>query len=395
MATIGIFTVKKLCYHQGHYYTYGGFGDYLSAMRQRFERVVLVAHVKELEPPQGHYVIPAGADLSVVWLPQVRTELGTWLWLPYVMWKAWVATEQMDVVHARMPNHTGLVGAWACKLRRKPLFIQVIADWHLQAQQMPARRKGGLGLLMKGHLYLYDWLERMTCRGQLVFAQGESCYAKHAQTANCDLVLSSSHRIHDIRLPTPKFTGANKRILNVARLTGIKNQALILRALAELRRTDPSWSLTLVGEGPLMGELRALAQQLGISEAVTLVGQVGRGESLWRFFDEADCFVLSSHSEGTPKVLLEAMARGLPVIATAVGGVPSTVAHEQRGLLFPSDDVQELVLALRRMDVEVDLRTRMAHQASEFARLHTVDGATDAMVKRVVSQWPQLAGSKR
>ena len=58
MTTLGIFTVKKLCWHAGRYFTYGGFGDYLAAMRARFPRTVLVAHVREMAPPEGHYEIP-------------------------------------------------------------------------------------------------------------------------------------------------------------------------------------------------------------------------------------------------------------------------------------------------------------------------------------------------
>lgn len=390
MLTLGIFTVKRFTLFKGNYYTYGGFGDYLAAMRTQFDRTILVAHVKEMPPPYGHYQIPVKADLDIVHLPQVRSEIGTWLTMPIVFWRSWQASKSMDLAHARMPNHTGIIGAFICRLRGVPVFCQVIADWYVEAQRMPVTRKYGLGLVMKLHLYLYDILERLVCRGQLVFAQGQTCYNKHAQSSNCDLVLSSAHHVEDIVPPLPRFRRGPYTILTVARLTGVKNQALVLQALSKLLADGEDWRIVFVGEGPHRAKLEAEVATLGLNGRVNFAGQIERGKQLWEYYDGADCFVLASRSEGTPKVLLEAMARGLPIVASAVAGIPTSVSHEERGLLFKDNDVLELVASLRRMATEPNLRERMVANAHRFCKEHTVEWATGTMLQKVFTQWPHL-----
>jgi glycosyltransferase involved in cell wall biosynthesis len=390
MSTLGIFTLKRLCCHEGRYYTYGGFGDYLAAMRANFEHVIIVAHIRDMLPPHGHFEIPSGPDLEFVGLPQVRSEVGTWLIMPLVFLRAWQASKRMDVVHARMPNYTGVIGAFVSRIRNIPVFNQIVADWYVEAQRMPIFRKFGLGLLMKLNMYFYDWLERLVCKGQMVFAQGQTSFDKHAPVSDCVLALSSAHYLVDIVNPKPRFTQPTKTILNVARLNAVKNQALILKALKVLRAANEDWQVVFVGEGPQREPLDAMAKSLGISQYVTFAGQVNRGDALWHYYDQADCFVLSSRSEGTPKVLLEAMARGLPVVASAVAGVPTSVKHEERGLLFADEDVVGLVAELRRMATDSALREYMVANANVFCTQHTVEESTRLMLDKVFRRWPYL-----
>lgn len=395
MAILGIFTVKKVCWHNGQYYTYGGFGEYLAAMRAGFSSVLLIAHVRNIIPPPGHYLIPPGDDLKVVHLPWVRSEIGTWVTMPLVFLRAWQASGQIDVGHARMPNHTGVIGALLCRLRGVPVFCQIIADWYIEAQRMPVTRKCGLGLVMKLHLYFYDLMERLVCHGRMVFAQGQTCFDKHHTHSDCELVLSTAHHLHDIIPPTRRFQHRPFTILTVARLTRVKNQELTLHALSQLCSEGEDWNVVFVGEGPRREALEMLARELGVHTRVTFAGQVQRGDALWQYFDTADCFVLSSRSEGTPKVLLEAMTRGLPIIASKVAGVPTSVTHEERGLLFEDDDLKGLVASLRRIVAEASLRERMVASAHHFCIEHTVEKATERMLEKVFSCWPHLRNSKK
>ncbi len=316
MATLGIFTVKRVCHWRGEYFTYGGFGEYLASIRVYFDKTVLFAHVFDAEPPVGYYPIPV-EGLKVIHLPAHNNEAQNLLSIPVVILRSWKHVKSLDIIHARMPDYTGIIGAVLGRLRRVPVFCQVIADWYIEAQKTPVTRKGGLGLLLKLDYYFYDFLERLVCRGKLVFAQGQTCFDKHAEKSNCHLVLSSSHSEADVVIPKDRFQGATRRVLTVARLTGVKNLQLVIRALAELvaKEDGNNWHLDLVGMGPKHDELETLAGELDVAERVTFHGQVARGQGLWALYDRADVFVLCSRSEGTPKVLLEAMARGLPVIA--------------------------------------------------------------------------------
>ena len=389
MTTLGIFAVKRVRGHQGVYYTSGGFGGYLAEIRKYFDKVVLVVPVKQAPPPAGWYRIPMD-DLEVVHLPPPPTELGKLIALPVVIFKALTAIRRMDVVHARLPDYTGVAGSLAARLHGVPCFHQIVGDWQELAANIPATKAYGLGFLLKMHMLLYDRVERWVCRNQLVFAQGEKAYAKHAGSSACHLVLSSAHYRADVVEPSPKFQREPFVILSVGRLQIEKNHPLIVRALAKLRAKDPRWRFVLVGEGPHEAALRALIDQLGITDSVVLAGQLDRGAPLWSQYDASDVFVLSSFNEGTPKVVLEAMARGLPVVATNVGGVPTAVANEQRGLLVPSGDVDALVAALERMAADAELRARCQRQAHEFAMEHTLEISTRRMLEAVARRWPQL-----
>jgi glycosyltransferase involved in cell wall biosynthesis len=207
-------------------------------------------------------------------------------------------------------------------------------------------------------------------------------------------VLSTAHHIGDIITPKPRFKKKPHTILTVARLTGVKNQQLTLQALSQLSAQGEKWRVVFVGEGPRREELGTIARKLGLESKVSFTGQVERGEALWKYFDDADCFVLSSRSEGTPKVLLEAMARGLPIVASAVAGVPTSVKHEERGLLFEDNNVDALVASLRRIAAEVELRERMVANANRFCIEHTVERATEHMLQKVFARWPHLRRKK-
>ena len=391
MAVLGIFTVKRVCHWQGDYYTYGGFGEYLEAIRSYFHKTVLFARVFESEPPAGFYRIPP-AGLEIVHLPAPSNEASNLITLPLVLTRSWKYMKGLDVIHARMPDYTGIIGALLGRIHGIPVFCQVIADWNIEAQKTPVRKKYFLGLLLKLDYYFYDFLERLTCRGKLVFAQGESCFNKHKRSSDCHLVLSTSHSATDVVIPLDRFRGKTYRILTVARLTGVKNLQLLIRALAALAevRNESNWRLDIVGSGPRREELAALAVTLGVRSQTVFHGQVARGEMLWDFYDRADVFVLPSRSEGTPKVLLEAMARGVPVIASNVGGIPTTVGNNERGLLFGDNDLGDLVSKLQKLAADDRLRYQLVTAASEFSRLHSLEESTRQMIEYVQAAWSDI-----
>jgi glycosyltransferase involved in cell wall biosynthesis len=121
----------------------------------------------------------------------------------------------------------------------------------------------------------------------------------------------------------------------VGRLTEIKRQDLLLRAFARLKVQVPSGHLIVVGDGPLREQLGRLATSLGLASSARFVGYQRQPE---RYYQAMDVFALTSRSEGIPQALLEALAAGLPVIASRVGGVPEVVEDGRTGLLFASLD---------------------------------------------------------
>jgi glycosyltransferase involved in cell wall biosynthesis len=150
----------------------------------------------------------------------------------------------------------------------------------------------------------------------------------------------------------------------VGRLNEVKRQDLLLRAFARVRERSPGAHLLLVGDGPMMGELRRLAAELGLEDVVHFAGFQSRPE---RFLHVMSVFALTSRLEGTPLAVLEAWAAGLPVIASRVGGLPQILEHGRSGLFFEPGDLDGLTAALGDLLADPDRARRLAAEGRGLA----------------------------
>jgi colanic acid/amylovoran biosynthesis glycosyltransferase len=164
----------------------------------------------------------------------------------------------------------------------------------------------------------------------------------------------------------PRSDGERLHLLNVARLAPVKGHAVLFEALAIAVDAGADLDLAVVGDGPLRADLEALAGRLGVADRVRWHGALG-SDALIERWAAADVFCLPSFAEGLPVVLLEAMAAGLPVVATAITGVPEAVRHEQEGLLVAPARPDELAAALVRLAGDPGLRERLGAAGSARA----------------------------
>jgi glycosyltransferase involved in cell wall biosynthesis len=132
-------------------------------------------------------------------------------------------------------------------------------------------------------------------------------------------------------------------VVTVARLSREKDIGNLLRAVALVRADFPTLRVEIAGDGPCMPELQQQAGELGLEAHVTFLGEIREVPAL---LARASLFVLPSISEGISLTLLEAMARGLPVVATRVGGNPEVVAEGETGVLVPARDADALAAAI-------------------------------------------------
>lgn len=173
-------------------------------------------------------------------------------------------------------------------------------------------------------------------------------------------------------------------LLCVARLVPDKDHDTLLAAFAHLADRHPDAELWLVGNGPRRPALEHKVQDLGLSGQVKFLPTTQDVRQLYR---QADIFVLSSVAEALPNVILEAMAAGLPVVATRVGGVPEAVASGETGLLVAPRDVAALAGALERLLDEPQTRLAMGRRGRERA---VAEFSFDAMVRRHEELWAHL-----
>lgn len=168
----------------------------------------------------------------------------------------------------------------------------------------------------------------------------------------------------------------------VARLSPVKNHVLLLKAIAQL---DVRTHLVVVGSGPSQAELEQLARQLGIEFRTHFVGEIVSSDNLHQCFDVS---VLCSLSEGFPNSLIEAMAAAKPVVATPVGGVTDAVTHGVTGMLVPVNELAPLVDALRMLQMNSQLRTRLGEAGREAVRIRF---RQEAVIEKVSALYKMLA----
>jgi glycosyltransferase involved in cell wall biosynthesis len=228
----------------------------------------------------------------------------------------------------------------------------------------------------------YEWLQRRAMRRfDAVVAVSRPLSERLVRAG---VSADRLHCIPNAYRPSPAFTRVEARralgldadapVLGwVGRVSAEKGADVLVRALAELR--DLPLRAAVVGDGPDRARLAALAASLGIGDRIRWCGSVERAA---RFFPAFDLFVLSSRTEGTPIVLFEAMAAGVPIVATDVGGVPDVVGPDE-ALLVPRPEPGALAAAIR----EVMEHPRAAAARAERARARLLrDFAVDGWLDR-------------
>lgn len=181
-------------------------------------------------------------------------------------------------------------------------------------------------------------------------------------------------------LPEESTTRADDIVFGtVGRIQAVKDQGNLVRAFGLLRKQAPDLAdrlkLVLIGDGPQFDEVSRVVDELGLREAVWMAGARSDVPQLLRGLD---VFMLPSLSEGISIAILEAMASGLPVVASRVGGNPELVQEDQTGLFVPPAQPQALADAMERYARDPDMRARHAVAAQEFI---AANFSLDAMVE--------------
>ncbi len=158
------------------------------------------------------------------------------------------------------------------------------------------------------------------------------------------------------------------QIVQAARLVPKKGLATAVRAFAAFGRQYPKATFVIAGDGPMEAELRKLADEIGISRQVRFAGFVPQ-DDLQHLFSRSHIFLHPSETaagdvEGVPNAMLEAMASGLPVVATRHGGIPEAIQHGRNGLLCAEKDAEGVTAALLRLANDSVLYRTLAQQAS-------------------------------
>ncbi|OGB91131.1 MAG: hypothetical protein A2Z31_08515 [candidate division NC10 bacterium RBG_16_65_8] len=175
----------------------------------------------------------------------------------------------------------------------------------------------------------------------------------------------------------------------MGRLVAIKDHPTLFHAMTLLQPGDPPAHLAVVGDGEERARLEGLAGRLGLGERIHFLGWRADLETI---LPELDVVICASKNEGTPVALIEAMAAGVPVLSTDVGGVVDLVAHGETGWLVPPGDPEAMARAIQHLVGDQALRTRLAAAGRAVAlEGHGVEG----LIRRMEALYVTLMTAKQ
>jgi glycosyltransferase involved in cell wall biosynthesis len=354
----------------------GSFARYVDSIAPYFDRVILSVPV--LDAPAGSGSRVRAANVSLAPLPYFPGPRQFYPKLPAILprLKKWVA--QCDVIHLRVPSPAAIFAFRIAEAQRKPIFLLVVGDY---AALLPHLGYRGLKkLLFAKYVAFEEWALRYMTRRALTFANGAALREKHERAgARVHETKTTTLSLSDVATRTDTCAGPRIRLLCVSRIDPRKGLRSLPGVVADLVAAGHDVTLDVVGPTiGLIGEserdaIVGEARRHGVEDRVVLRGPVAL-DQLLPLYREFDLFVLPTRpGEGIPRVLMEAMAGGLPIVTTDVSGITSLITSGENGLLVREGSTSGMVDALGTLITTPALRQRLIQHGYATARAHTLE----------------------
>jgi glycosyltransferase involved in cell wall biosynthesis len=354
----------------GAVYAQRAFALFLARLGGEVESLAITGRL-DPEPGESYYRLPD--DVEFVPLPHYASLARPLSAVPAMvrsLGRFWRLLGRVDAAWLLGPYPLSFVFVLLAALRRRRVFLGVRQDWptYVRSRHPDSRALQLVARLMEG-----AW--RALARLYPVVVVGPELARNYSRA--CAVLPVTVAMVDEEEIAPPRERESGFSVLSVGRLETEKNPLLLADVLAGLVARDPRWRLVVAGEGPMRGELEERLASLGVAEQADLRGYVPVDAGLHDLYRSADYFLHVSWTEGLPQVIFEAFAARLPVVATAVGGVPD--AAGEAALLVPPGSAEAAVEALVRLAGDSPLRARLVESGVERVRRHT----TSAEVRRV------------
>ncbi len=339
----------------------------------RFDACLLFGRALHSSEP-ADYVLPP--EVRLVELPHYRdlTRLREVLAAaPRTVAAMWRGLRCVDTVWVFGPHVFALVLVSLALLRRKRVVLGVRQDtMGYHRSRLPSGRWSTSLWLV----WAMDRSYRLLSRRLSVTVVGSDVARQYggARPSLLEMTVSLIGTADVVARPVSHDWSSRVRLLTVGRVDKEKNPLLLVNVLGRLEGRQPGrYALTWVGRGPLEQAVAERVIALGLTDSVELRGYVPFGPELLKLYREAHAFDHVSRTEGLPQTLIEAMASGIPIVATAVGGVSSLLGEGAAGLLVSPDNEAAVVEAILRLSDDARLRVRLAECALLVVRRHTFE----------------------
>lgn len=372
----------KVCWHlpgnTGLYYTDGGFPLQIKAISELFDSTRVVVPCAEIGDNKGLTPLDSGAlrlvPLSVPNGQGLRRKLNIPFWLLKNSRKIWREIRAADAVHAPVPGDVGTIGMLFALILRKPLFVRHCGNWFVQRTLAET---------------FWRWLMESFAGGRnVMLATGGSDNAPSGKNKNIKWIFSTSLTEQEMHAaaarPFPK--DGKLRLIVACRQEPRKGTEIVIAALSQIIDKYPFARLDVVGGGSRLNELKMQVQSLGLDEKVTFHGKLEQ-KSVINLMKKAHVFCFpTSASEGFPKVVLEALACGLPVVTTKVSVLPELISGDC-GVLLNSPSAAALSSAVLKICENSEVYESMSSAAIAVAQDYTLENWRDYIAANLKDAW--------
>lgn len=373
---LAVYTDYRYHRRDGALYAERAFALFLFALAEQMQHLVIVGKVSP-EPELTHYRIPNSIGFcEIPYFESVNRPAASLLAILRSIRGLWRSLDEVDGVWLLGPHLLGVIFAGLAVLRRRSVTLGVRQDF---PRYVRTRHPGRRWIHVAGDLLEWSW-RRLGARFGVVVVG--SALAQNYRGGRCLEIVVSLVADEDILgtdAPRPSYSEPELRVLSVGRLETEKNPLLLADILAELKRSSPRWRLEVCGEGPLEEALRERLLALGVAADARLLGYVSQADGLRDIYRRAHVLLHVSWTEGVPQVLFEAFAAGLPVVATAVGGVAA--AAGDAALLIEPGRADAAAAATVRIVESPEVRSALVQAGAKIIAAHTVE----AEARRVAS----------
>jgi glycosyltransferase involved in cell wall biosynthesis len=349
-------------------YAERAFALFLVELGRHVDRLTIIGKV-DPEPGTSHYELPA--DVGFAELPYFSALTRPLQFARSIARSAsrvWRLLDDVDALWLLGPHPLAVVFAILGVVRGRSVTLGVRQDFR---RYVRARHPHSRWIPWAGDVLEAVW--RGLGRLLPVVAVGPQLAGQYPADHTLELSVSLV-RTSDIRPaqdPLPDYDGSVLTALSVGRLEEEKNPVLLAEILAALVLRDRRWRLVVCGEGPSKNQLRERLEQLRMADHAQLRGYVPNDGGLRELYRSSHALLHVSWTEGLPQVLFEAFAARLPVVATAVGGVPQ--AAGDAAVLIGPGDAGAAVDGLRRIASDQSLRAALIDRGLARVESHTLE----------------------
>jgi glycosyltransferase involved in cell wall biosynthesis len=386
---LGIVRLERVFGQSETFYMDSSFVGWLNAFRQHVKGLALVVPLIRQPLRRDVRTFSLTSNDEGLYLPDMKGYARVLLKAPLVVYQIVRLRARTRHVLCRIPEHGNWLVLPLIRLLGFKYAVWVVHDRHEALKAEIARRPQSMRLaLAKVANRIVGRIERASLTRAVVIANGSQLAKKVKDGGSAEervlAIVSSTFSVADLYKQDPRVLEKREslRLLYVGRVAVEKGLADLIEAVRLLSKPGDfqrRLSLTIVGwdaQGEVQ-RLKDLISSLDMQSAIEFAGQVPFGPELFARFSKADIFVLPSHAEGTPRVLIEAMAFGLPIVATNVGGIPDVVRDPENGYLVPPHAPIELADRIKRLAQHPDGYTQISKNNLQAARRLVVENIAE------------------